>query len=164
MGSPVAVGDVSKGAVMVWIGVGRRRRRGGWNDGYGVYGPPPYRQGYRSNGCLRDLFFAEAGCCIAESLGCGPQLVLLGPAAVRLLLQGPVISGDGLSRAQRLVRLYQARIGDRRGYVCCRMTPSCSAYAFEALGRYGTWRGARLAAARLLRCRPGGPVGADPVR
>ena len=45
----------------------------------------------------------------------------------------------------------------------CRFTPSCSAYALEALERHGTARGTRLTARRLLRCRPFGPSGYDPV-
>ena len=45
----------------------------------------------------------------------------------------------------------------------CRFTPSCSAYAIEALGRYGAVRGAWLSARRLLRCHPWGGCGFDPV-
>ena len=45
----------------------------------------------------------------------------------------------------------------------CRFTPTCSAYALEAVRRFGAWRGGRLAAARLLRCRPFGGGGEDPV-
>lgn len=43
------------------------------------------------------------------------------------------------------------------------MTPSCSAYALDALDAHGTVRGLRLTAARLVRCRPGGRSGPDPV-
>ncbi|GGQ54460.1 hypothetical protein GCM10010166_24250 [Couchioplanes caeruleus subsp. azureus] len=46
----------------------------------------------------------------------------------------------------------------------CRFTPTCSAYGLEAVQRYGTRRGLRLAAERLRRCRPGVSYGtADPV-
>ncbi len=45
----------------------------------------------------------------------------------------------------------------------CRFTPSCSSYALEALQLHGTRRGLWLAARRLLRCRPFGPSGFDPV-
>ena len=45
----------------------------------------------------------------------------------------------------------------------CRFTPSCSWYALEALESYGTLRGLWLTLRRLLRCRPFGPSGFDPV-
>ena len=45
----------------------------------------------------------------------------------------------------------------------CRYRPSCSVYAEEALRRHGGIEGARLAARRILRCRPGVPGGDDPV-
>ncbi len=45
----------------------------------------------------------------------------------------------------------------------CRFTPSCSEYAVQALRHHGGVRGFRLAAARILRCRPGVPGGDDPV-
>ncbi len=45
----------------------------------------------------------------------------------------------------------------------CRFEPSCSRYAEEALVRHGAWRGTLLTARRLLRCRPGGGHGYDPV-
>ncbi|MBD3161632.1 MAG: membrane protein insertion efficiency factor YidD [Candidatus Latescibacteria bacterium] len=45
----------------------------------------------------------------------------------------------------------------------CRFVPSCSAYAHEAVERFGPWRGTLLAARRLLHCRPWGGHGYDPV-
>ena len=45
----------------------------------------------------------------------------------------------------------------------CRYAPTCSAYAIEALGRYGAIKGAWLAGRRLLRCHPWGGWGSDPV-
>lgn len=36
----------------------------------------------------------------------------------------------------------------------CRFEPSCSAYALEALSRYGLLRGSLLALHRLLHCHP----------
>jgi len=45
----------------------------------------------------------------------------------------------------------------------CRFTPSCSNYALEALESHGSGRGLWLTIRRLLRCRPFGPSGFDPV-
>ena len=45
----------------------------------------------------------------------------------------------------------------------CRFTPTCSAFALEALELHGTIRGLVLTARRLVRCRPFGPSGWDPV-
>jgi uncharacterized protein len=45
----------------------------------------------------------------------------------------------------------------------CRFEPTCSAYAEEALHKHGAWRGAGLAAWRLMRCQPFSRGGIDPV-
>jgi uncharacterized protein len=45
----------------------------------------------------------------------------------------------------------------------CRFSPSCSAYAIEALSRYGAAKGGWLAARRIARCHPWGGHGHDPV-
>jgi putative membrane protein insertion efficiency factor len=136
---------------VVWVSFGQRRPRGR-RYGYGGHS----RRG--GGGCLRDLLLVETGCCLAEALG-GPQL-LLTPAAGRLLLSRSALDRP---RAASLVRLYQREVSAKRARPCCRMTPSCSAYALDALAAHGTVRGLRLTAARLLRCRPGGPTGDDAV-
>ncbi len=61
-----------------------------------------------------------------------------------------------------LIRVYQRGIS-RFTLPTCRFYPSCSAYAAEAVSRYGPWRGTRLAVRRLLRCHPFHSGGYDPV-
>ena len=45
----------------------------------------------------------------------------------------------------------------------CRFTPTCSAYALEALERHGALRGGWLTLRRLGRCQPWGGWGVDDV-
>jgi uncharacterized protein len=61
-----------------------------------------------------------------------------------------------------VVRAYQVSLGPMLPSAC-RYTPSCSAYAIEALERYGALRGGWMAARRIGRCHPFRPGGYDPV-
>jgi len=45
----------------------------------------------------------------------------------------------------------------------CIYTPTCSAYALEAIQKYGFIKGGLLAARRILRCNPFHKGGYDPV-
>ena len=45
----------------------------------------------------------------------------------------------------------------------CKYEPTCSAYATQAIERYGILRGLVLAGWRLLRCNPWSHGGYDPV-
>jgi uncharacterized protein len=45
----------------------------------------------------------------------------------------------------------------------CRFEPTCSAYAAEAIRHYGIMRGAGMSLTRLMKCRPLGGSGFDPV-
>jgi len=60
------------------------------------------------------------------------------------------------------IRFYQAVFAPVMP-VGCKFYPSCSRYAAEAIDRHGAIRGARLALARLWRCRPFTQGGFDPV-
>lgn len=73
---------------------------------------------------------------------------------VRLLTLG--IRAYQLSFSPAQVFLFGPTIG-------CRHTPSCSAYAMEALQTHGIWAGTRLTVRRLGRCHPWGSSGHDPV-
>jgi len=45
----------------------------------------------------------------------------------------------------------------------CRFFPTCSEYSREAIETHGSARGLWLSMRRLVRCRPFGPSGFDPV-
>ncbi len=52
-----------------------------------------------------------------------------------------------------LIRFYQRSISPLfRG--CCRFSPTCSQYAYEAITKYGAAKGSRLALRRFCRCHP----------
>jgi uncharacterized protein len=76
------------------------------------------------------------------------RMTTLLPSAAGLLLFG--------------IRFYQAIFAHLMP-VGCKFYPSCSRYAAEAIERHGAARGARLALARLWRCRPFTQGGFDPV-
>lgn len=61
-----------------------------------------------------------------------------------------------------LIRFYQKHISARTD-PACRFTPTCSAYAIEALSRFGVILGTVLAVWRILRCNPLCRGGYDPV-
>ena len=52
-----------------------------------------------------------------------------------------------------LIRFYRASISPLRP-PCCRFIPTCSAYALEAVEKYGARRGGWLALRRILKCHP----------
>ena len=62
-----------------------------------------------------------------------------------------------------LVRGYQLIISPHLPR-SCRYTPTCSAYAVQALREYGAVKGTILAVWRVLRCNPWGGHGHDPPR
>ena len=52
-----------------------------------------------------------------------------------------------------MIRFYQRNIAPMRP-PCCRFIPTCSAYALEAVEKYGALKGGWLALRRILRCNP----------
>lgn len=53
----------------------------------------------------------------------------------------------------RLIHWYRKEISPSRP-PCCRFIPTCSAYALEAVEKYGAGKGGWLALCRLLKCHP----------
>lgn len=63
----------------------------------------------------------------------------------------------------KLICLYKKHISPTLGSNC-RFIPSCSEYAFEAIERFGAFKGSFLAIWRILRCNPFNKnCGYDPV-
>jgi len=64
------------------------------------------------------------------------------------------------------IRFYRAFLSPLKPPTC-RFTPTCSAYALDAIAGHGAARGMALALRRLSRCHPltwlGGSSGFDPV-
>ncbi|MDR0942266.1 MAG: membrane protein insertion efficiency factor YidD [Holosporales bacterium] len=52
-----------------------------------------------------------------------------------------------------LIKIYQASAAFRKPH--CRFIPSCSAYAVEAIKKYGALKGSILSFKRVIKCRPG---------
>jgi putative membrane protein insertion efficiency factor len=62
-----------------------------------------------------------------------------------------------------LIRFYQKFLSPLKKNSCCRFTPTCSAYAIEALKKRGLVIGFILMWIRIFKCQPFGPCGWDPV-
>jgi uncharacterized protein len=61
-----------------------------------------------------------------------------------------------------LIQLYRKVISPLKP-PSCRFYPTCSAYALEAIRKYGALKGGIMALRRVLRCHPLNPGGFDPV-
>ncbi|MFO7839395.1 MAG: membrane protein insertion efficiency factor YidD [Desulfosalsimonadaceae bacterium] len=61
-----------------------------------------------------------------------------------------------------LIKFYQIAVSPFLGSTC-RFYPSCSAYAYEAVQRYGCIKGIILAVKRICKCHPFHPGGVDHV-
>ena len=61
-----------------------------------------------------------------------------------------------------IIKLYQ--VTPLHTHSMCRFTPTCSNYMITSLEKYGTLKGLKLGIKRILRCRPKGKYGYDPVK
>jgi putative membrane protein insertion efficiency factor len=62
-----------------------------------------------------------------------------------------------------IIRLYQHTISRALPDGTCRFYPSCSHYGYQAIYKFGIFKGIMLATWRVLRCNPFNPGGFDPV-
>ena len=62
-----------------------------------------------------------------------------------------------------LLRFYQILLSPLKGRPTCRFYPTCSHYGYQAVYKYGAFRGSIMATWRVLRCNPFTPGGYDPV-
>lgn len=61
-----------------------------------------------------------------------------------------------------LIRSYQRLISPFLGRNC-KYSPTCSAYVYQAVERFGLIHGVKMGAARIARCHPFHEGGYDPV-
>ena len=64
--------------------------------------------------------------------------------------------------AYLIVKAYQVVVSPFLG-TNCRYNPTCSAYALEALKKFGIIKGGLLSIKRVAKCHPWGGSGHDPV-
>jgi len=64
--------------------------------------------------------------------------------------------------ALALIRFYQRTLS-RALPASCRYDPSCSHYTYQAIQKYGLFKGGWLGLRRIGRCHPLSPGGYDPV-
>lgn len=71
-----------------------------------------------------------------------------------------------------LIRLYQKYLSWDTGLFkflfltdkACRFIPRCSEYTYQAIEKYGVFKGALLGFKRVVGCHPWSPGGNDPLK
>jgi len=70
-----------------------------------------------------------------------------------------------------LIRAYQKTISPDHGILKdritpykCRFYPSCSEYTYQAIEKYGVFKGAWLGIKRIKKCNPSNEGGYDPLK
>ena len=119
-----------------------RARKGDWS-------------GALADSCTRSCCMT-AGCeavdCLSLSLSLPTVLHVLAAAVTGFRDDTGAPGRNRTSRAAvSAIRLYQQRISPTRP-PCCRLTPTCSSYAAQAIIRHGALRGGIRTIGRLRRC------------
>lgn len=70
-----------------------------------------------------------------------------------------------------LIRAYQKTLSLDHGFLSlfyserlCRFHPTCSEYTYQAIEKYGIFKGGVMGLRRILRCHPWNDGGYDPVK
>ena len=71
----------------------------------------------------------------------------------------------------KLIKIYQKTLSLDHGFMkdmfpggYCRYHPTCSEYGYDAIKKYGLFKGGIKTAWRILRCNPFSKGGNDPVK